>query len=130
MKAPRFGQFLVNNGIVDESAVFEALVIQEARQESISSIAIRKNYLTVRQTMTVYNHLPDTIHCFADLALELEFLNKEKLQKLLDMQRQTRPKLGEILVEMGKMDNRTLEAMLKKFHSMVANAAQYAEVAE
>lgn len=115
MEVTRFGQFLVNNDIVTEVMVFEALLMQEKRQENIARIAIGKRFLTVKQVLTIFNKQTDSCVSFTDMAVSLGYLTVSEVSELLSLQQQSRPMLGEILVEMGVMDNSTLNVMLDKF---------------
>jgi len=115
MEVTRFGQFLVNNDIVTEVMVFEALLMQEKRQENIARIAIGKRFLTVKQVLTIFNKQTDSCVSFTDMAVSLGYLTASEVSELLSLQQQSRPMLGEILVEMGVMDNGTLNVMLDKF---------------
>jgi len=115
MEVTRFGQFLVNSDVVTEVMVFEALVMQEKRQENIARIAIGKRFLTVKQVLTIFNKQTDSCVRFTDMAVSLGYLTASEVSELLSLQQQSRPMLGEILVEMGVMDNTTLNLMLDKF---------------
>lgn len=120
MEVTRFGQFLVNNDIVTDAMVFEALVLQQKRQDNVASIAIAKRFLTVKQVLTIFNVQTDSCLSFTDMAVSLGYLTANEVSELLLLQQQSRPMLGEILVEMGVMDNRTLNLMLEKFGVLVA----------
>jgi hypothetical protein len=54
---------------------------------------------------------------FGQIAVELGFLSPESVDSLLRIQLDSRPKIGEILVEMGKMTAAQLDAALAKYHS-------------
>lgn len=118
MEVTRFGQFLVNNDVVSDAMVLEALVRQEKSQENISRIAIAKRYLTVKQVLSIYNAQADSCDSFTAMAKKLGYLTESEIAQLQNLQQQTRPRLGEILVDMGAMDQETLDLMLKKFHAL------------
>lgn len=118
MEVTRFGQFLVNNDIISDSVLMEALVKQKQSEETIARIAIAKRILSVKQMLSILNQQADSCDSFKAVALRLGYLTKDEVDVLQDLQQQSRPMLGEILVEMGVMDTKTLDIMLKKFHSL------------
>lgn len=118
MEVTRFGQFLVNNDVVTDAMVMEALVRQEKAQENIARIAIGKRYLTVKQVLTVFNAQADSCDSFTVMAKKLGYLTENEIAALLSLQQQSRPRLGEILVDMGVLDNKTLDIMLAKFSAL------------
>lgn len=121
MEMIRFGQFLINNGVVDDDNVFEGLNIQRKWTPPIGKVAIKENFLTVKDTMNILYHQAGTAKMFGELAVEMELLNDEQVSLLLERQRASRPRIGEILVEMGVMSNSTLDNMVEKFHHQVAS---------
>ena len=118
MEVTKFGQYLVNNDVVTDAMVMEALVRQQKAQENIARIAISKHYLTVKQVLAIFNAQADSCDSFTVMARKLGYLTENEVAELLSLQQQTRPRLGEILVEMGVMDRSTLEVMLDKFHAL------------
>ena len=121
MDMPRFGQYLINNDIVTETMVMEALVIQQKRQENIARLAISKKYLSVKQVLTVFNRLADSSASFTDMAENLGYLTVSEVDMLKQQQRQSRPKIGEILVEMGVLKPATLDVMLEKYNRLAVD---------
>jgi len=121
MDKPKFGQFLINNDVIDEIVLFNALLLQEEKQESIVCIAIAEEMMTVSQVMSVFNEQPDTCASFTDMAVSLGYLNTEQVSELLLLQMKTRPLLGQLLVEMGEIDQATLDELLEKFCMLPIN---------
>ena len=121
MEMPRFGQYLINNDIVTETMVMEALVTQQKRQENIARLAIAKKYLSVKQVLTVFNRLADSSASFTDMAENLGYLTDSEVAMLKQQQQQSRPKIGEVLVEMGVLKPATLDVMLEKYNHLAVN---------
>jgi hypothetical protein len=121
MEMIRFGQFLINNGVVDDENVFEGLNIQRKWTPPIGKVAIKEKLLSVKDIMSILYHQAGSAKMFGELAVEMQFLNEEQVGLLLEMQRASRPRIGEILVEMGVMSNATLDNMVEKFHNQVAS---------
>ena len=123
MDKPKFGQFLINNDVIDEAVLFEALLLQEKQQESTARLAIANNYMTVKQVMSVFNEQPDTCVSFLDMAITLDYVNTDQANTLKLLQQQSRPRLGEILVQLGVLDSFVLEDMLEKFSMLSVDIA-------
>ena len=118
MEVTRFGQFLVNNDTISEALLMEALIKQKQSEETIARIAVAKRILSVKQMLAILNQQADSCDSFTTVALSLGYLTKDEVDVLLDLQQQSRPMLGEILVEMGVMDEMALDTMLIKFQSL------------
>ncbi len=118
MEVTRFGQFLVNNDIISDTVLLQALVEQNKRQETIERIAVAKRILSVKQMLATLNRQADSCDSFTAVALRMGYLTDDEVDVLVELQQQSRPMLGEILVEMGALDRKTLEIMLDKFHSL------------
>ncbi len=122
MEVTRFGQFLVNNDIISDAVLLEALVKQKKSEETIERIAVAKRMLSVKQMLAILNRQADSCDSFTVVAIRLGYLTGDEVDVLLELQQQSRPMLGEILVQMGEIDNKTLEAMLKKYQSLELNS--------
>lgn len=116
----RFGQFLVNSGVLDEVAVYDAMNIQMKMKEPIGMIALKEKALTLPQVFNILNKQADTPKFFGEIAVDLEYLDKEGIEKLLAIQQEGMPAIEDILVEMKKIDNETCAAMLEKFYKLAS----------
>ena len=103
----RFGQFLVNSGVLDEVAVYDAMNIQMKMKEPIGMIALKEKALTLPHVFNILNKQADTPKFFGEIAVDLEYLDKEGIEKLLAIQQEGMPAIEDILVEMKKIDNET-----------------------
>ena len=115
MSIHRFGQFLINHGIVDEDTVYEALNIQKQKTIPIGKIALAEKMLDVKQIFRILNDQLETPKLFGEIARELGYLNENDVQKLLTLQKLRRPRIGQILVEMNKIDQETCNSMLEAY---------------
>ena len=117
MNIERFGQYLVNCGLLDEGVIFEALNIQRKKTTPIAQHALyEEDMLTMKQVFTILNYQTETGKKFGEVAMDLGCLTEGDVEKLLAIQKESRPRIGEILVEMGKMSKIQCKDMLEKFH--------------
>ncbi len=118
MLLPRFGQMLVNRGIVDEAAIFDALTFQRKKIIPMGALAIRELLLNREKVWKILNAQSNTPKRFGEAAIELGFLKKKDVEYLLGLQVKLRPKIGEILVEMKKMNKERLEQELLNYENL------------
>ena len=93
------GRVALKHGIIGMSEVFEVLKLQTDR---IGLPRERRDDLL-----------------FGDLAVELGYIGERELENLLQLQRKSRPPIGEILLEMGCLTEAQLEAELIAFTECV-----------
>ena len=122
MEINRFGQYLVNNGIVKRLELNSALEAQRDKQIAIGVIAIEHKYMTMSNVFEILKHQTDTSLYFGEAAVELGLLSEDEVNTLLTIQQATRPKVGDILVEMGLMTNKELNRHLDKYFKIVEKA--------
>lgn len=117
---PRFGEFLVNRGIVDEEIILDALNFQKKKTAPIGKLALKKDLLNMKQVMKILDTQCNTAKRFGEIGIQLGFLKKEDLDFLLELQIKLRPPIGEILVYLKKISEATLRQELKKYFSYLA----------
>jgi len=116
-----FGYYLVERGFVTTAQVLEALDMQHSKKIPIGKLARMTDRLTDEQVFAVLNqqkneqeegkeHRP-----FGQIAQEMGLLNEQDIIALLEEQAVRRRHLGEILVEMGAIDNATMQRELNVF---------------
>lgn len=111
----RFGLFLVGRERVATESVLQALDRQRRSEVPIGSIALREGMLSARQVFDILNYQADSGLRFGELGMRLGHLAPAQVDELLAKQRQTRPFLGQILVDMGAIDSRILAGELEQF---------------
>ncbi len=111
----RFGKFLVNNGVLDEKAVYDAMNMQMKKKVPIGQIAVKERVLTINQVFNILNKQADTPKLFGEIAIDMGYLVKDGVEKLLAFQREDMPGIEEILVMMKKIDKKTCTDMLEKY---------------
>jgi hypothetical protein len=122
MNSDRFGQFLVTRGLLSEADLAEAQEIQHTRQSLLGQIAIREQYMTVRQVMDVLRTQAGTAFQFGEVAVQLGYLDEPDVEELLRLQVGTRPRLADVLIERGKLSAETYLQMLNEFHARMPDS--------
>lgn len=112
----RFGQWLVNRGLVEESDIIEALNEQHRLTMPVGSLALRERLLSMKQVFSILNNQVDTPERFGETAVRLGYLTEAQVGALLELQRKSRPPIGELLVRAGLLDRDRLVRELSAFH--------------
>jgi len=110
-----FGQFLINEGIVSDADIVEALNIQRRRTTPIGELATKHGMLTVEDVFNILNKQTDSTKRFGEIAVELGYITEESVGILLRIQKESRARIGEILVEGKKVDHDVMENLVKKY---------------
>ncbi|MFH1069133.1 MAG: hypothetical protein V1794_05865 [Candidatus Glassbacteria bacterium] len=111
----RFGEFLVEKGLIDEDQRDDALAIQEAVNHRLGFMATIEEVITVAQVFTILEEQKKNHRPFGELAREMKLLDREKLARLLDRQNGLRMKVGEILVGLMYLKKEEMETALEHF---------------
>jgi hypothetical protein len=118
----RFGEYLFEREIVPRSALRRALGIQRVRQTPFGQLAILHALLNVHQVFEILGVEAETPHrVFGEIAQELGHLTHKQVDRILELQLETRPSLGEILVEMGIISAEDLARHLSEFEGALTN---------
>ncbi len=125
MNSHRFGQYLISRGILTQADIDAAQDIQQTRQSLLGQIAIREQYMTVRQVMDVVRNQAGTTLQFGTVAVRLGYLDEPDVEELLNLQASTRPQLADILIEQGKLSAETYLKMLDEFHATMSDSGQH-----
>ena len=116
----RFGQFLVESSVISSEHVVQALAIQRERRESFGRICLNLGKLTVAQVFEILNLQALAPHeMFGELCVELGFLSPDEVGHVLQVQQETRPPLGEILVEIGALDADRLDELVTEYEESI-----------
>ena len=112
---PRFGEFLVEKGLIGENQRDDALAIQEAVNHRLGFLATIEEIITVEQVFTILEEQKKTDKPFGELAREMKLIGRKKLGELLERQNSLRMKVGEILVGLSYIGKEKMEAALGQF---------------
>ncbi len=112
----KFGRFLVQNGAIEIADLLEALDMQRDRQVRLGRLALQARKMTVAEVAEVLDYLADFPgDLFGQVAVSLGYLTELELADLLVQQRNSRPHLGEILVDLGHLTPESLLTWLECF---------------
>lgn len=117
--AVQFGLFLVRRGTATPEQVIAALDRQTAKQQAIGRVAYDQSILTAPQVIKVLTEQADDMEAsrkrFGEIAVQQGYLDDPQVGQLLSAQRDGRPRLGDILVEMGVLDLESLGGEIDAF---------------
>jgi len=112
-----FGQFLIEQGVVDSDQIRAALELMDAENRSLGELAEAGGILTAEEAAKVnaqqrYCDIP-----FGELAVEMGLLSEEQVEYLVGFQEQTRLRIGQALVRLGFLPNERLLKLLVQFEN-------------
>ncbi|MEK6767297.1 MAG: hypothetical protein AABY49_13880 [Planctomycetota bacterium] len=113
----RFGEYLIKKGKVEESELEDALKFQREEHITLGVLAIRENALNNEQLSTILDYQREKGGgLFGKIAIDLGFLSKKVVDKLLILQKKKHNLIGEILVLYGAIGKEEMEEELRQFH--------------
>jgi len=112
-----FGQYLIEQGVVDSDQIRAALQLMDDENRSLGELAEAGGILTAEEAAKVnaqqrYCDIP-----FGELAVEMGLLSDEQVEYLIGFQDQTRLRIGHALVRLGFMSNERLLKLLVQFEN-------------
>ncbi len=107
-----FGQYLIEQGVVDSDQIRAALKLMDQENRSLGELAEAGGILTTEEAEKVnaqqrYCDLP-----FGELAVDMCLLSEEQVEYLIGFQEQTRLRIGQALVRLGFLPNERLHQLL------------------
>lgn len=115
MSVKFFGQFLIEEGEIDDLQLREALERVRARHRTLGELAVDEGVLDEAAVQKIN---AEQRHCdrpFGQLALEMGLLARDTLERLLLRQREERLFVGQALVQLGHLSGARLPALLDCF---------------
>jgi CheY-specific phosphatase CheX len=112
-----FGQYLIEQGVVDSDQIRAALKLMDDENRSLGELAEAGGILTAEEAAKVnaqqrYCDIP-----FGELAVETGLLSEEQVEYLIGFQDQTRLRIGQALVRLEFLSNEHLLQLLVRFES-------------
>lgn len=111
-----FGQFLLDEGVIDQEALAQALDIVGDVNARVGELGIERGYLNPAQVELVQLEQLRVDCRFVDLAVQLHLLTRSQADDLLAEQRRRHKPLGEALIELEYLNASDLEAWLDRYH--------------
>ncbi len=113
----RFGEFLLEKGVVDSGQIQAAVDYQKKNQELFGELAVKLNMMDagdLENALKAQTEM-DNQEQIGEVAISLGFLNESGVKKILTYQKSTRPKLGEALIKLGHIGEEIRDKYLKEF---------------
>ena len=111
-----FGEFLIKRGVATEAQILKALDDQKKNRLPIGTVAVKEKFLDIKDVYAILNkQIEDPEKKFGEIAVELGLLTGEELEKILEIQFEKNPNVGEILVGHGVLDRERLFEELNAF---------------
>ena len=110
-----FGEFLLQNQVIDEDALLGALDEQQRRKSFLGTLAVKEGLLKVSDVLRVVNAQLGDRRSFGAVAVGLGALDEDAIDRLLALQSSSVEPLGELLVEKGSLEAEKLQEMLDEY---------------
>jgi len=110
-----FGQFLVDEGEVDPIEIEAAVAELDRRHMAIGALSVKRGVLSGQRVEHLLELQRDRFQPFGELAIELGWMTPTTLEELLEEQRSLHMHIGEMLVEQGVLDESRLWTLLDRF---------------
>lgn len=113
----QFGLYLKKKGVITADQLVDALEEQHGKLVSIGQLSMEEGILSAREVFTVLRFQRDLPHeYFGDVAVGMGMMRQSHLHRLLALQWQRKPPLGEILVRQRILSQARVDEELAAFH--------------
>lgn len=116
-----FGQFLLNNKAITPRQLVDAIQIQIDQNQLFGEIGRKLKKLTDDQVVLVVsaicNNRPPGFEGlkFGEAARRMGFITEDDIAAIIDLQRKSKKRIGEILVDIGALTPDECERQLQNF---------------
>lgn len=114
----QFEAFLMQQGLTTPEDVVKALDQQREQTQAIGKIALAQHMLTVRQVFEILNDQADHGSKFGESAVSLHYLTDPQVAALLKIQKEGRPEVSKLLVDMGAVDGAAMEQAVARYQAL------------
>jgi len=115
MRVKFFGQFLIEQGEIDELQLRQALNLMERENRSIGELAVIAGFASEAEARRVHGEQRRLDLPMGELAVRMGVLNSVELEELLLVQLQTRLNLEEAIVRLGLIPEDRVARLLDAF---------------
>ena len=115
----RFGQFLINKGIISAADFYDALNIQMKQKIPVGELALKKNVLKETQVIDVLKNQIHTADTFGETAIKLGYLTEKQVDDLLYFQESYISDIRSILFSQKIIDENILVKEFEEFKKQV-----------
>ena len=100
-----FGQFLLDEEVIDVECLQNALELADKDHHQIGALAVEWGYLSELQVELIQLEQRSNDRLFGELAIDMELLDRAQTAQLLEVQKSRHKPIGEALVELGVIDD-------------------------
>lgn len=110
-----FGQYLLEEGVIDAEQLYEALQHQQHNNRVLGELACEEGMLSAGQVGQILEWQLCEDRDFGEVAVEMGMLDEASLEKLLRIQKDKHLYLGDALVAIGALEQEALERELERY---------------
>jgi len=123
------GSYLLNNKIVSNDQLLEALGISEQTQIKLGVLAINAGYMTAEQVDEVHDIQATVDKRIGDIAVDMGYMTSSQVTELLLSQKSSYLSLGQALVDRCFMSNTQFEKAINDYkkENKIENSANNSE---
>jgi len=112
----KFGLYLKNKGVITAEQLVSAIECQHNRMPPLGQLAMEAGILSPREVFSVLRCQSDIPHeRFGEVAVALGVMTPAQLQRLLMIQWERKPDVGEVLVNQGVLSQAQADAELAAY---------------
>ena len=115
MNVTFFGQFLLEQGLISQDQLNEAISFQRENNALLGSLALEKGMMTREQVVEVMREQQLRCEKFGEIARRKNYLTDEQVRGLLKVQGKNHVFLGEALTRRNYLSIRELNRQLNRF---------------
>ncbi len=110
-----FGQYLLEQGVINSEQLLEAITLQEEKNLKFGEYALAKGFVTEADVTRIKSLQQTEDLYFGEAAVRLEILTDSRVAEILQLQNNDHLYLGEALVQIGHLDDATVDEHLQAF---------------
>lgn len=110
-----FGQFLVDEGVIDAFQLRQATDHMTWVNRTLGELAVKRKMLSAGEVERVLEAQRCSDARFGEVAIEMGLLQPDQVEDLIADQRSRQSRVGEALVELGHLTKPRLEELLQRF---------------
>jgi CheY-specific phosphatase CheX len=110
-----FGHYLLDNGILSNFELVEAVDYQTSKNLSLGELAVREQLITAKDADKINDKQRSLDKRFGEVAIELSLLTDPQIMDLLGLQKKEKVFFGEVLILKNFLTQEKLDEALAKF---------------
>lgn len=119
-----FGEYLIQQGLISEEDMLQALAEQKRLTPSFEKKAIELGLLNMKQVFAILTRQASSDLSFAEIAAREQFLEQSQVDFIERALQEQRLGVGEVLVQLGRLEMPVMEEQLGRFHEAMLEYRQ------